>query len=236
MSLKAIIWAWEQNVGSAVAKMILLKLADNTNDETGLCYPKHDTIAKYCECNRRTVIRNIKKLEEIGLLTVRNVYRDGKQISNQYRLNLKNNQNLGVTESHTESVSRTSKSNKEKSIKKKNLSKEKKPAWLPEKIINDFIEHRRQMKKPVTQIGLERLFKKLEQISSQGGDPVDAINNSITNGYQGVFYNKQKNKSQKGFDDATNSKDYSKGATRFEELPEFIQEDVQSRTKPDRTY
>lgn len=123
MSLKAQIWAWEQQVGSPTAKMILLKLADNTNDETGQCFPRHDTIAKHCECSRRTVIRNIKKLVELGLIVIQKNYREGKQIRNSYRLNMGHlgvtkchsrcdiDDTLGVTECHTnEPVSITSKS------------------------------------------------------------------------------------------------------------------------------
>ena len=91
MSLKAMIWAWEQTALSATAKLILLKLADNTNDETGDCYPKISTVAKHCQCHRRTVERSIKTLQEMGFLTVIHQSRDGRRINSIYRLNIQNN-------------------------------------------------------------------------------------------------------------------------------------------------
>lgn len=101
MSLKAMIWAWEQPVKSHIAKLILLKLADNTNDETGDCHPKHDTIAKHCQCSRRSVIRHIKILAEQGYLTIEHKFIDGQQVRNNYHLNIKKTPNAGVTDCHT---------------------------------------------------------------------------------------------------------------------------------------
>jgi len=88
MSLKAIIWAWDQKVDSAVTKLILLKLADNSNSETGVCNPKISTIAKHCNCHRRTVERNLQKLKEDGFIEIINQYKNNRKIKNSYILNL----------------------------------------------------------------------------------------------------------------------------------------------------
>ena len=71
--------------GNAMRKLVLLKLADNANDE-GIAWPSFETIAAQCECSRRTVIRHIKKLEEDGVIAVQKRFKDNRSRSNVYRL------------------------------------------------------------------------------------------------------------------------------------------------------
>lgn len=85
MSLAAMVWAMNQKVGNPVGKLILLKLADNAND-TGLCWPSLQTIAKVAEVDRSTAIRHIKKLEEMGFVNVIRRQHEGVSLSNHYKL------------------------------------------------------------------------------------------------------------------------------------------------------
>ena len=92
MSFKCMTWASEQKTGSATKKLILLLLADRANDK-GTCYPSHTTISNDAEVSRRTVIRLLKELETMGLISIKNRSKDGKKTSNVYSLNF----NLDVT-------------------------------------------------------------------------------------------------------------------------------------------
>lgn len=67
MSVHATSWAWKQKVGDSSAKLVLLKLADNANDQ-GYAWPYITTIAKECECGEKTVRRKIQLLRELGLI------------------------------------------------------------------------------------------------------------------------------------------------------------------------
>ncbi len=67
MSIKALNWAFNQNLSNSGQKLVLIALADNA-DDYGVCWPAHETIAKKCSTSSRTVIRNIKALIEIGLV------------------------------------------------------------------------------------------------------------------------------------------------------------------------
>ena len=80
MSRHATEWAREQRTGSPTAKAVLAYLAERANDD-GECWPSVDLITAETELGRRTVIRQIKALEDGGWLAVIR----GKR-GNRYRL------------------------------------------------------------------------------------------------------------------------------------------------------
>ena len=62
--------AWTMKVKSGiVAKMVLLKLADNANDD-GFCFPSLRYLSDACQMTEQGVRNQIKKLESEGLLAV----------------------------------------------------------------------------------------------------------------------------------------------------------------------
>lgn len=69
MSLRHMIKAFECKIGSHVQKLVLIKLADNANDD-GKCWPSLQRIANECEISKRTAINAIKSLEDKGFLRV----------------------------------------------------------------------------------------------------------------------------------------------------------------------
>lgn len=79
-------WAWKQECGSARRKLLLVKLADQANDE-GSCYPSIRTLARHTEMSKSAVEREVKELAAMGLLTIERRERlDGGNSSNLYRL------------------------------------------------------------------------------------------------------------------------------------------------------
>ena len=102
MSFRLAVEAFDARVGNPLRKLVLLKLADQANDE-GLCWPSYETIAKACEVDRRSVIRHIKKLEADNFLRIEKVYdkEAKKNKSNRYHLTIaKGVKKSLVTESH----------------------------------------------------------------------------------------------------------------------------------------
>ena len=86
--------AMKFKTGSTATKMVLLKLADNANDD-GECFPSYGHIAEHCEMSKRSVMRHIDLL--IGQGLVRKEFRKGSHhgnASNMYYLNLDSNGNL----------------------------------------------------------------------------------------------------------------------------------------------
>lgn len=53
--------------------------------------------------------------------------------------------------------------------------------------INDFVAHRKAIKKPLSVRGLELTLKNLDKLTGNDREKVDILNQSIANGWQGVF-------------------------------------------------
>lgn len=88
MSIKAISWAFEQKLKPG-PKLVLLKLADNANDE-GYCWPSMTHVCEHTGLSRSSVIRHIKSLEAAGLLETKRRSKDGVNLPNHYQLPLPN--------------------------------------------------------------------------------------------------------------------------------------------------
>jgi len=87
MSGKVVGWAMEQITGSPAAKLVLVKLADNANEE-GLCWPSVGLIVRHTELSERTVREHLRGLAENGLVEVQARVTAKGQASNVYQLNV----------------------------------------------------------------------------------------------------------------------------------------------------
>jgi hypothetical protein len=67
MSMELMVKAMKAKVGNPLRKLVLIKLADNANDN-GECWPSYQHIADQCEITRRSVVTHVNKLEEMGFL------------------------------------------------------------------------------------------------------------------------------------------------------------------------
>jgi len=85
MSMLLMVEALKAKVGNHGRKLVLIKLADNANDE-GECWPSYQNIADHCEMGRSTVKAHIKALAAGGFIQVEE-RNDGKS-SNLYRLTI----------------------------------------------------------------------------------------------------------------------------------------------------
>tara|TARA_R110002110_G_scaffold87307_17_gene227705 strand:+ start:698 stop:1333 length:636 start_codon:yes stop_codon:yes gene_type:complete len=131
MSIKAMNWAWEQNLLSPTSKIILLKLAD-TSDDSGVCWPSIGLLADSCGVSRRTIQRHLLEFIDDKLLIVTKRTRPNKsQTSNFYKLPIH-----GVSNCHggdvTDDTPRTTiLNNKKKSAIKEDFKPDEKSIlWL----------------------------------------------------------------------------------------------------------
>ncbi|EKO3894350.1 helix-turn-helix domain-containing protein [Vibrio metschnikovii] len=67
MSMELMVKAMKCKVGNPLRKLVLIKLADNANDQ-GECWPSYQYIADQCEISKRSVISHIDKLIKSGIL------------------------------------------------------------------------------------------------------------------------------------------------------------------------
>lgn len=89
MSMELMVKAFKTKVGNPLRKLVLIKLADNANDN-GECWPSYQHVADQCEISRTTAKTHVRALEEMGMLT-REFRRKGElNQSNIFRINLDN--------------------------------------------------------------------------------------------------------------------------------------------------
>lgn len=91
MSFKLVAAVFDMKVGNPLRKMVLIKLADQANDD-GVCWPSYESIARSCEISRRSVVTHIQWLEDNGFLRIERRYNaaESKNFSNRYHLTLGN--------------------------------------------------------------------------------------------------------------------------------------------------
>jgi len=84
--------------------------------------------------------------------------------------------------------------NKEK-VNQKEKTKTPLPAWLSEELWEDFKEHRKLLRKPLTPLAATRILKTLEQVATDYSEAEarQCLDTSIANGWLGVFPPKAQN-------------------------------------------
>lgn len=87
MSWSALAWAVRQQLPST-QKLVLIMLAERHNSDTGRCDPSHERLAEDCGLTRRSVMDQVKKLEESGYIRAMNRAKGALKLSNHYVLNL----------------------------------------------------------------------------------------------------------------------------------------------------
>lgn len=72
MSARATFWAWEVDIPSS-EKLVLLCLSDCHNADTGQCNPSVNYICKKTSLARATVLKSLKGLNDLGLISRKKV-------------------------------------------------------------------------------------------------------------------------------------------------------------------
>lgn len=85
MSNRYLNWAFELGGVSPTEKLVLVKLADQANDD-GKCWPSQSTLAKHCCMSRESVNRIIKRLAEANFIEIISRVREGVNLPNVYQL------------------------------------------------------------------------------------------------------------------------------------------------------
>ena len=89
MSIRAMTWAYDQDVRPTAKKFLLVTLGDYASDETGFSYPSISTLAKRTAMDRKTAIGHLDALIKEGFISD-----TGKRVGNTkqvivYRINYK---------------------------------------------------------------------------------------------------------------------------------------------------
>jgi hypothetical protein len=98
-----------------------------------------------------------------------------------------------------------------------------------------FEEYRKKIRRPLTEHAIELILKKLGQLRAQGHDPVEVLEQSIMNGYQGIFpVRKERANGTKSFDERRSERSaqaIDKVLGRLAEAPSSVQRALPSTRK-----
>jgi hypothetical protein len=197
-------------------RAILFALAARISDKEN-CYPSQTFLAAYLGVERRSIIRSINKLKQSKLLNVvrqknkSNVYFLNLPVDKIGRCDTQSHttaldvtlghmvcdtqshqepkNTFDVTLGHTNIKNNIYNKRKEKINKKEKKSIEEinLPDWLDKELWNRFVEFRKEIKKPLTHFACLLNIKRLENFKNIGHSPKDVIEQSIANGWQGLF-------------------------------------------------
>ena len=95
MSFQAMTWAVKQKLPTN-QKMVLLRLADRTNRDTGRCTPSHKNLAEDCGMSQATLKRCLAALADAGYISIQARTAEGVNLSNQYILHMSDDTNASV--------------------------------------------------------------------------------------------------------------------------------------------
>ena len=200
MSMRLMVQAMNCKVGNPARKLVLLKLADNANDD-GICFPSYQYIADKCEMTRRSAINHIEYLIKMGLVSKKERKNKDGSISNLYFLHLEQGsenfalggENISLGSENfalggSENIShRTSHCLEPVNEPKKTTQKSESEMLLEQfgitgQLAKDFIAHRKAKKGVINQTQLNRLQK---QADKAGISICEAVEICIERNWQG---------------------------------------------------
>lgn len=196
MSTEALAWAFKQLGLPSAVKFTLVALAECAHYKTGKIFPSVQHVAEITGQDRKTIIANIAKLEAAGLIqdTGERCGRTGQIKVYVAALTVPETVQFQKRNSSAFPVKESQKRDTEPSRKPSLSSKGKKraaafdlPKWVPLPEWAAFLEMRQAMKRPVTSTAVGLTIRKLERLKGEGYAPADVLNQSVMNGWLGLF-------------------------------------------------
>ena len=193
MSMRLMVQAMNCKVGNPARKLVLLKLADNANDD-GICFPSYQYIADKCEMTRRSAINHIEYLIKMGLVSKKERKNKDGSISNLYFLHLEQgSENFALGSENfalggSENISPITSHSLEPVNEPKKTTQKSEAEMLLEQfgitgqLAKDFIAHRKAKKGVINQTQLNRLQK---QADKAGISICEAVEICIERNWQG---------------------------------------------------
>lgn len=191
-------WVWDNGPSDPSELLVMLALADFAND-SGECWPAMSSVAEKARMSERGVQKIIRRMEETGAISI--TTGGGRGGCNRYVINTGNperetgNTKRGMAEKPRTGVQETPNGSAEtpnrgspepsRTLREPSNSKVRDVLLgvLSEKTADDFIAHRRAIRKRLTERAAELVVSRLAGCS----DPDAVVNRSIMNGWQGVF-------------------------------------------------
>ncbi len=192
MSMRLMAQAMSIKVGNPLRKLVLIKLADNANDD-GICFPSYQYIADVCEISKASARTHIDALIEMGFISKKARKNKDGSSSNLYILHLGNGMpadSTGMPADSTGGMPADSTITYHSINQSSNLKKTKQKSavvllaefGIGGQLAEDFIAHRKSKKATIT----ETVLKGYQREAHKAGIPLaEAIEIAICQNWQG---------------------------------------------------
>lgn len=193
MSMRLMAQAMSIKVGNPLRKLVLIKLADNANDD-GICFPSYQYIADVCEISKASARTHIDALIKMGFVSKKARKNKDGSSSNLYLLHLEKGMPADSTGMPADSTGGmpadstiTCHSSEPVNEPKKTSQKNTALSLLAEfgitgQLADDFAEHRKSKKAAITRTALEGFQREADKV----GIPLaEAIEIAICQNWQG---------------------------------------------------
>ena len=196
MSMRLMAQAMSIKVGNPLRKLVLIKLADNANDD-GICFPSYQYIADVCEISKASARTHIDALIEMGFISKKARKNKDGSSSNLYILHLGNGMpadSTGMPADSTGGMPADSTITYHSINQSSNLKKTKQKSavvllgefGIGGQLAEDFIAHRKSKKATITETVLKGYLREADK----AGIPLaEAIEISIIRNWQGFNAN-----------------------------------------------
>ena len=173
MSMRLMAQAMSIKVGNPLRKLVLIKLADNANDD-GICFPSYQYIADVCEISKASARTHIDALIKMGFVSKKARKNKDGSSSNLYLLHLEKGMPADSTGMPADSTGMPADStggmpadstitchssepvNKPKKTSQKNTALSLLAEFgITGQLADDFAEHRKSKKAAITRTALE---------------------------------------------------------------------------------
>ena len=185
----------------------------------GYCYASNSYFAELYSTSKLSITRWISNLNKKGYIRVEMIYEEGTKNIKERRLyinDLSSKMNIPIfknddtpiiknddtpiiknDEDNNTSINNTSINNK-KNIKKKDREfLEVIESYTTNdnlvKTLVDYIDHRKEIKSPMTLRAFKMILNKLDKFTSLDTEKIEILNQSIENGWKGIFELKKNN-------------------------------------------
>lgn len=193
MSMRLMAQAMSIKVGNPLRKLVLIKLADNANDD-GICFPSYQYIADVCEISKASARTHIDALIKMGFVSKKARKNKDGSSSNLYLLHLEKGMPAdstgmpadstgGMPADSTITCHSSEPVNKPKKTSQKNTALSLLAEFgITGQLADDFAEHRKSKKAAITRTALEGFQREADKV----GIPLaEAIEIAICQNWQG---------------------------------------------------
>ncbi len=204
MSRIATDWAWSVSIKPASLKLILLSMADRA-DEEHCCFPSILRLVKDTCLDQKTVQKGIGELADRGLIVDTGERKGSTKRVRVFRLvgveqpNGPKKGNIPKSGNVPKNGEMNDPKNGEMNDPKNGVQNQSGesviepeedsglPDWLPVKEWEDFKQHRHEMKAPLSELAMTKAINKLDRLRKEGSPPTQVLEQSVVNGWKGLF-------------------------------------------------